>query len=379
MRSLRPVGFIVSLALSSLSLASFAAVAAAAEIAPITTGPYAVGSTNFTARADVSGDLFDYLNGKDGWFSSLRYVDQILAHRDAAFIASVQVPGDDADDAFPVVCYVLYPTPADNPRPEYEFPYKNTGDNRFPHMQRPGEKPLFANAPAKWPVVVSSPGYNAHGLWELDRAKRLAAQGYIVVSIFHGDGRFNFFDLFRRRPVMVKQVLDRLLADPDFGPAIDAERIGISGSSFGAYTMLACLGASDPATGRAEFHDPRLKAGVGLVPFAGGYMKAPFGKDFSGLKTITRPYLALYAEKDESVAAKDVEAHTAQSSGPTTAVLLPGEGHLLSKAAWNDVPTWEILFFNAWLKDDAQARALLAGDLRVSGGVDERVTYRRDR
>ena len=107
-------------------------------------------------------------------------------------------------------------------------------------------------------------------------------------------------------------------------------------------------------------------------------MKAPFGKDFSGLKTVTRPYLALYAEKDESVAAKDVEAHTAQCSGPTTAVLLPGEGHLLSQKAWNDVPTWEILFFNAWLKEDANARALLAGDLRVTGGVDARVTYRRE-
>jgi hypothetical protein len=43
------------------------------------------------------------------------------------------------------------------------------------------------------------------------------------------------------------------------------------------------------------------------------------------------------------------------------------------------VPTWEILFFNAWLKGDAQARELLAGDLHIRGGVDDHVTHRNGR
>jgi predicted dienelactone hydrolase len=343
----------------------------AVEVPPISTGPYAVGSTYFEAREKPPEPIVDYLIGADGWFSSQRYVGQILRSPEAAFQVQVRLPG--SGGTFPVFCYVLYPTPTDNPRPSYRFPYANTGDNVFPHMQRPSERPSFAQPGTRWPVVLASHGYNAHGLWELDRWKRLASQGYIVVSIFHGDGRWSYADNFTRRPVAVKQVLDRLLGDRDFGPAIDPDRIGASGSSFGGYTILACLGGSDPATGRADYLDPRIKVGFGLVPFAGGTFRSPFGEDFSGLKTVTKPYLAVYGGNDRP---DSILAATGQCSGKTMAVLLPGEEHLLSQTAWNDVPTWEILFFNAWLKDDARAKALLQDDLQVRGGVDDRITQR---
>ncbi|MBI2510436.1 MAG: hypothetical protein HYV96_00525 [Opitutae bacterium] len=343
----------------------------AIEIAPLATGPYAVGSTNFEADEPKDAPMQDYLIATGGWLSRERYVAQLLKHPDAVFRTEAKTT---KGEAFPVVCYVLYPTPTDNPRAAYTFPYANTGDNVFPHMQRPGEKPLFAEPGRRWPVVLASHGYNAHGLWEVDRWKRLASHGYIVVSIFHGDGRQGWGENHERRPLAVKAVLDRLLGDPDFAAAIDAEHIGVSGSSFGAYTILACLGASDPATGRAEYLDPRLKVGVALVPYAGGNMgKFPFGENFAGLRTMTKPYLALYGGDDR---ADYVVATTARCGGETMAVVLPGEKHLLSKDAWNDVPTWEILFFNAWLKNDAKARELLAGDLHVRGGVDDHLTHR---
>lgn len=345
----------------------------AVEIDPLPPGPYAVASTNFEINAPTDAPVEEYLIASNGWFSPERYVAQLLKHPGAVLQAEAKTA--DGKD-FPVVGYVLYPTPADNPRPAYTFPYQNTGDNVFPHMQRPGEKPIFAEPGRRWPVVIGSHGYNAHGLWEVDRWKRLAAHGYIVVSIFHGDGRWSFADNHPRRPVAVKAMLDRLLADPDFAPAIDAERIGASGSSFGGYTILACLGGSDPATGRATYADPRLKVGFALVPYAGGFGQFPFGQDMAGLRTMTKPYLAIYGGEDRAAYVVDC---TARCGSETLAVILPGEKHLISQAAWQDVPTWEILFFNAWLKDDARARELLAGDLRVRGGVDDRITHRNGR
>lgn len=346
---------------------------AAAEIDPLPPGPYAVASTNFEVNEPTDAPIEEYLIASDGWFSAPRYVAQLLKHPSAVVQAEAQAV---SGEKFPVVGYVLYPTAADNPRPAYTFPYKNTGDNVFPHMQRPGERPIFAEPGRRWPVVIGSHGYNAHGLWEVDRWKRLAAHGYIVVSIFHGDGRWSVADNHSRRPASVKAMLDRLLADPDFGPAIDAERIGASGSSFGGYTILACLGGSDPAAGRTVHLDPRLKAGFALVPYAGGFGQFPFGKDMAGLRTMTKPYLAVYGGEDRADYVVDCTAHC---GGETTAVILPGEKHLISKAAWEDVPTWEILFFDAWLKDDPRARELLAGDLRVRGGVDDHITHRNGR
>lgn len=349
-------------------------VAFAIEVDALPTGPFAVGSTNFEADEPTDAPMQEYLIASNGLLSRERYIAQLLKHREAVFETQAKVAGG---GSMPVVCYVLYPTPADNARPSYTFPYPHTGDNVFPHMQRPGEKPVFAEPGRRWPVIVASHGYNAHGLWELDRWKRVASHGYIVVSIFHGDGRYDWRDNHERRPVAVKAALDRLLADADFASAIDAEHIGVSGSSFGAYTILACLGASDPATGRAEYLDPRLKAGFALVPYAGGNMgKYPFGGDFAGLRTMTRPYLAVYGGDDRP---DYVVATTARCGGDTLAVVLPGEKHLLSKAAWNDVPTWEILFFDATLKGDKRAQELLAGDLHVRGGVDDGVTHRNGR
>lgn len=352
------------------------------EIEPLGMGAYKVACTNMEVKeGSWEGDIQDYLMGKNGWFSSEKYVATLLAQSENPRVVSVKVPankslfGKHAGTQIPVVTYVAYPTTADNARPSYTFPYKNTGDNVFTHMQRAGEKPIFAHAGKRYPVILYSHGYTAHGLWELDRFKRLASHGFIVVSIFHGDGRYSGGDNLVLRPITMKQVLDQLLADPDFGPAIDSERIGMSGSSFGGYTMLACLGASTPGEERG-FEDPRIKAGFGLVPFTGAIWGMPFGRDYEGMRAVKKPYLAVYSGKDSSVPPETVLASIKQCPGEAMAVCLEGEGHLLSQEAWKDEPTWEILFFNAWLKGDEKAKALLSGELSVRGGVNDHVVYR---
>jgi len=207
--------------------------ALAADVAPapvFPSGPHAVGSTNMAVTLPAAGErpMMDYLNGKvEGQRSG--YIDEIITQRDAAPLLKVTVPPTEpgagvlAGRQLPVLLYILYPTTVDNPRPDYRFPYKDTGDNVFPHMQRPGERPLFAAAGAKYPVVVYSGGYNTHGLWHLAHLKHLASHGYIVVDIFHGDARaMGYFESVALRRVAFRAALDYVLSQPDFAAAADA-------------------------------------------------------------------------------------------------------------------------------------------------------------
>ncbi len=355
----------------------------ALEIDSVGTGPLEVACTNMEVTIKESDGISDFLQGSNGWFSSEKYLATVMRYPAAARIVEVAVPADKkqygshAGTRIPVVTYVTYPTRKDNPRPSYTFPYTNTGDNVFPRMQAPGEKPIFSEAGARYPLIVYSHGYNAHGLWELDRFKRLASHGYIVVSIFHGDGRFSGPDNVLLRPLAFRQVIDQLLADPDFGPAIDPTRIGASGSSFGGMTILSCMsGGRAGESGNGP--DTRIKAGFGLVPFTGAFWARPFGKDWATLQGVRVPYLAVYAEADSNVPPDTVLGSIAQCSGDSTAVVLPGEKHILSQEAWTDVKTWELLFFDAWLKGDAKAQAALREDTRVRGGVADHKTYHHE-
>lgn len=359
------------------------------EISPIPAGPYAVGSSHLEITASPTSPLIDYLKGKSTRTGSL-YLADLLVHPDAALLTQVKIPADHAlhgrhaGSRMPLLLYVLYPTTSENLRSDYRFPYPDTADNVFPHMQQAGDKPLFPRDATRHPLIVFSHGYEGHGLWDLDHLKFLAAQGYIVASIFHGDGRDGFETGLARRPLELKQALDYLLAHPYFGPAIDPDRIGVSGSSFGGYTILAAMGAKNSRWPTAVA-DPRIKAGFGLVPFLGarlgpwllGIDAWPFGKDFAGLRAVQAPFFAVYGEKDTNVRPAAVRAGVAQMSGATAAVMLDGEQHLLSKHAWSDVHTWEVLFFDTWLRGDAKARKQLYGASSVRGGVHDHKTFQR--
>ncbi|WP_457443598.1 alpha/beta hydrolase family protein [Roseateles sp. P5_E4] len=365
-----------------LAIASLAPARAADFVAP--PGPYAVGSTNMQVAASAAGDrpLVDYLNGKVDGSRSL-YVDELLSRRDAPLLLKVTVPANEpgagalAGQQLPLLLYVLYPTRADNVRPNYTFPYKDTGDNVFPHMQAPGERPVFADAAARYPVIVYSGGYNTHGLWHLAHLKRMASHGYIVVDIFHGDGRVSgYAETVALRRVAFKAALDHVLSHPDFAGAVDTARIGASGASAGGQTVLAMLGGADPAVPGQSFRDARLKAGFGLVPFLGASFGIwpfqthawSFGRDFSGLAQVKTPFFAVYAEKDGSVSPDSVKAGVRRLGGPAWAVEMPSEGHLLSAPAEQEATAWELLFFDAYLRDNAAARERLANVKPLAGG-----------
>jgi len=362
--------------------------AAGAELEPIGPGPFAVASTNFEVTPRPEVPMFDFLNGKVTP-TRTEYITDILSHPEAVPTLTIPVPNDakrygsQAGTKLPLVLVVMYPTAADNPRPDYKFPYKETGDNVFPHMQRPGEKPLLASGVGKYPLIVNAGGYNTHTLWHMEHMKLLASHGYIVVDMLHGDGRGSFFaGNLALRSFELRATLDFMLQRSDFAAAIDADRIGAAGQSAGGHTILAAMGGMDPAAEIAFLPDPRVKAAFGLVPFMGasfGFWPFKtdawfFGEDHAGLRNVHRPFFAVYGEKDENVVPAGVEAGVRAIAGPATAVMLDGESHLVSNPANSDIGTWEILFFDAWLRDDASAREKLKTGTTVRGGVHDHKT-----
>lgn len=108
----------------------------------------------------------------------------------------------------------------------------------------------IAPEPARLPLVVLSHGTGgaAPGLAWL--AQALASRGYIVAGVNHHGNtgaepgyRLEGFIAWWERPRDLSVLIDRLLADPRFGPRIDTRRIGVAGFSLGGYTALASVGA----------------------------------------------------------------------------------------------------------------------------------------
>ena len=354
----------------------------AVVVTPISSSPYPVGCTNFQVSGSTysTADMERYLIGSYNSTGDT-YITDILQYPSDCPSIDVTFPNDSslfgrhAGTSVRYVFYVFYPTTDDNSRPSYVFPYTNTDDHVFTHMQRPGEAPLLRDPRVRYPLIIYSTGYNAHGLWDLSHMKLLASQGYIVAAIQHGDGRNSFQGCMGERPLAVSRLIDYLLAHPVFGPAIDTARIGISGTSLGGYTTRAVAGGGYNNSPLVP-PDKRIHAAFGLVPLVGGnYGVRPFGGDYSALNGVTCPFFAIYAENDTSVPKTTVEGALPKIAGTCAGVLFPGETHSLTNGAYAEAQTYEILFFRAWLRDDKEAATTLYGDMSVRGGPTERRTY----
>ena len=100
----------------------------------------------------------------------------------------------------------------------------------------------------RYGVLLLSHGTGGGRLNHRGTAIRLAEGGYIVVAPEHAgdswrDERHSGTAAnWIRRPRQLSAVLDRLLDDTEFGPRIDAARIGAVGHSAGGYSVLALIG-----------------------------------------------------------------------------------------------------------------------------------------
>jgi predicted dienelactone hydrolase len=123
------------------------------------------------------------------------------------------------------------------------------GDPIFRGQPVASDAPLAGDANTRFPLVLLSHGTGGSANDQDWLASALAAHGYIVAAVNHpGNNELEpltreGFLLWWERATDLSNVLDALLADPQFGPHIDASRIGAAGFSLGGYTVLALAGA----------------------------------------------------------------------------------------------------------------------------------------
>jgi len=192
---------------------------------------------------------------------------------------------------------------------------------------RIGRGARYAGGATPRPLIILSHGN--WGTWFSQGwlATHLVDAGYLVLSLQHPGttaesrttaGRIRLWD----RAADVSRALDVVLADPEWGPRIDRDRIGFVGHSFGAWTgvalaggvyhhadqLAACRGKRDiycrslaePDVGRVPLDgdgrpwaDPRIRA---FALLAGGAFD---GFDAESLASISAPVWIAAAAHDE--------------------------------------------------------------------------------
>ncbi len=359
------------------------------EARPWGSGPYAVGSTNMEVLpefADIGDEaMHGYLLGRPDDAGQPRFIADILKYPESAWVTDVQVPdqptlyGPASGQVLPVVTFITYPAKEKRRPNSYEFPYHDSGYGVFEDMLDPGEAPSLSDANERYPLIIIAHGASAHGVYDVKHAHNLASHGYIVAVITYGDDRTaipndpNDHVPFLR-PLLTKAVLDSVLGSEVFGPRIDSDRIGITGHSFGGFTALAVAGGAyqgNPGTA----HDERIKAGVLAAPWVGHSQNGEdifaFGPDNVALEKVTVPMIWFFGTKDEATRASFILPAARRASGPTYVVELVDQPHIFEQGSWQDRDNWELLFFSAYLKNDAESLATLKRAHSMKGGNED--------
>jgi predicted dienelactone hydrolase len=235
-----------------------------------------------------------------------------------------------------------------------------------PGAQISGTKP-------KYPLIVLSHGTGGSSVQMMWLGRYLAARGYITAAVnHHGNTAAESqpfaqgFLLYWERARDLSAVLDKLLADPLFGPRIDRERIGAAGFSLGGYTVIAIAGGefssrqfelfclsrqrdftcepqpefaeapkqfaelkkTDPVVQESlrhagnSYRDPRIKRVFSIAPALGG------GFTRTGLGKIRIPVFIIVGQADKVTPAVTNAQRYAQFINTEKLVVLPGEvGH----------------------------------------------------
>ncbi len=137
--------------------------------------------------------------------------------------------------------------------------YPAADDAKMAEVAFPADDPVFIGgwaasdatiAPGdRLPLVTLSHGDGGSALQMMWLGRRLAAKGYIVAAVdHHGDTAaepnldVRGFLMPWERARDISAMIDQLIADPTFGPRIDAGRIVGAGFSRGGYAMAALAG-----------------------------------------------------------------------------------------------------------------------------------------
>ena len=132
-------------------------------------------------------------------------------------------------------------------------------------------------------LILISHGTGGTELNHHNLGTRLARDGYLVAAVRHAGDNWQDRSLvtsgryFSERPLQLSRVLDALLASPEWGQRIPADRIGAVGHSAGGYSVLALAGAqAEPA--RAAQHCRTVQDDPGFCTLA----RNPAGSQAAG-------------------------------------------------------------------------------------------------
>jgi predicted dienelactone hydrolase len=140
----------------------------------------------------------------------------------------------------------------------------------------PPDSPLFAvgsaapgarPATGRFPLIVLSHGTGGSALMLGWLGAVLASHGYMAAAVNHpGNNALepytaSGFSLWWERAKDLSEVIDRMLADSEFGSRIDSKRIAAAGFSLGGYTMIEIAGGiTDRAAYRKFCKSPAADA-----------------------------------------------------------------------------------------------------------------------
>lgn len=201
--------------------------------------------------------------------------------------------------------------------------------------------------PGRFPVIVFSHGWGGHRRQTTHLCSHFASHGYVVASVDHvgntildmmqlvaaaqsgnqpSDPMATVSGFVRDRPLDASFCLDEILAGRAgiSSEQIDADRVGITGHSFGGWTTLS-------TTGR----DPRIKAALPLAPAGGatplvGAVEGPNpledGLNLDWDRDV--PTLYLVAELDTLLPLDGIRGIYHRTRGATHMVVLQNADHM---------------------------------------------------
>ena len=328
-----------------------------AAMPPITRGLYPVASTCL-AVTNADDALLNRCFCGERTSNRVWSAEDVLTDVVSVRAVETPLPAEDPLLGKALTCryFLLYPTTPENRRAN-----RTILKAIVPRVQSPGEPLLAATNGAPFPLVVFSHGYGVHPFYDLRDLVTLASHGYIVACVLHADGRFgpptSYAPLAALRAKTLRQVVKSLVTDREFAGVMDTDRIGLFGISLGGAATLTLLGEND-----------HVRAAFGESP-------ALWLNSTNEINNVRQPYFGVVGCDDGLLeVSRKVVPHLA---GPRYLVELPGQGHVPTEETKEQViTTWMVHFFDAYLKDDPQARTLLKSAESVTGAITNTVTFR---
>lgn len=178
-----------------------------------------------------------------------------------------------------------------------------------------------SETPLKGLILVSH-GTGGTELNHHNLATRLARDGYLVAAVRHAGDNWQDRSMiasgryFSERPLQISRVLDALLASPEWGARIPAERIGAVGHSAGGYSVLALAGATAEPH-RVALHCRTVQDDPGFCHLA----KGPSSPEASATPDV--PPVAGLAPAARQVSVPDRRIRAIVALAPMAVVLTP--------------------------------------------------------